>query len=96
MDALIEYSEAAQARANAFADLLDLDTAAKLAAIQQTSTGGGFDVGRFRMAENAGMSPVVNVYANTIANPDELTNLIQNSIIQLNKRGDYLTTAGAL
>jgi hypothetical protein len=96
MDALIEYSEAAQARANAFADLLDLDTAAKLAAIQQTSTGGGFDVGRFRMAENASMSPVVNVYANTIANPDELTNLIQNSIIQLNKRGDYLTTAGAL
>jgi hypothetical protein len=96
MDALIEYSEAAQARANAFADLLDLDTAAKLAAIQQTSTGGGFDVGRFRMADNAGMSPVVNVYANTIANPDELTNLIQNSIIQLNKRGDYLTTAGAL
>jgi hypothetical protein len=96
MDALIEYSEAAQARANAFADLLDLDTAAKLAAIQQTSTGGGFDVGRFRMADNAGMSPVVNVYANTIANPDELTTLIQNSIIQLNKRGDYLTTAGAL
>jgi hypothetical protein len=35
--------------------LLDLDTAAKLAAIQQTSTGGG-DVGRFRMADmNAGM-----------------------------------------
>jgi hypothetical protein len=96
MDALIEYSEAAQARANAFADLLDLDTAAKLAAISQTSTGGGFDVGRFRMADNAGMSPVVNVYANTIANPDELINLVQNSLIQLNRRGDSLVQAGAL
>ena len=41
-------------------------------------------------------TPIVNVYANTIANPEELTNLIQNSIIQLNRRGDYLTTAGAL
>jgi hypothetical protein len=38
----------------------------------------------------------VNVYANTIANPDELTGLIQNTIIRLNKQGDYLTTAGAL
>jgi len=38
----------------------------------------------------------VNVYANTIANPDELTGLIQDTIIRLNKRGDYLTTAGAL
>jgi hypothetical protein len=38
----------------------------------------------------------VNIYANTIANPDELTNLIQDSIIKLNRRGDQLTQAGAL
>ena len=38
----------------------------------------------------------VNVYANTVANPDELTNLIQDSIIKLNRRGDQLTQAGAL
>lgn len=38
----------------------------------------------------------VNVYANTIANPDELTGLIQDTVIRLNKQGDYLTTAGAL
>jgi len=38
----------------------------------------------------------VNVYANTVASPDELTGLIQNTIIRLNKQGDYLTTAGAL
>jgi len=38
----------------------------------------------------------VNVYAGTIANPDELSGLIQDTIIRLNKQGDYLTTAGAL
>lgn len=38
----------------------------------------------------------VNVYANTVANPDELTNLIQNSLIQLNRRGDSLVQAGTL
>ena len=38
----------------------------------------------------------VNINAGTIANPDELTGLIQDSIIRLNKRGDYITTAGAL
>ncbi len=38
----------------------------------------------------------VNVQASTIASPDELTGLIQDTIIRLNKRGDLLTTAGAL
>ena len=38
----------------------------------------------------------VNVYANTIANPDELTNLIQDSLIKLNRRGDSLVQAGSL
>ena len=37
-----------------------------------------------------------NINAGAIANPDELTGLIQDSIIRLNKQGDYLTTAGAL
>jgi hypothetical protein len=39
---------------------------------------------------------IVNINAGTIANPDELTGLIQDTIIRLNKQGDYLTTAGAL
>ena len=43
-----------------------------------------------------GSTVVVNVNAGTIANPDELTTLIQNSIISLNKRGDILTYAGSL
>ena len=38
----------------------------------------------------------VNLYANTVANPDELVGLIQDTIIRINKQGDYLTTAGAL
>ena len=38
----------------------------------------------------------VTVQANTIANPDELTNLIQNSLITLNRRGDYLVPLGTL
>lgn len=37
-----------------------------------------------------------NINAGAIANPDELSGLIQDSIIRLNKQGDYLTTAGAL
>jgi len=38
----------------------------------------------------------IKIYANTIANPDELSGLIQDVVIRLNKQGDYLTTAGAL
>ena len=96
-DALIEYADAAAARANAFADLLDLQNAADLAALQSSSLmkntySNPSALQNFRTAESA----TVNVYANTIANPDELTDLIQKSLISLNKRGDYLTTAGAL
>lgn len=38
----------------------------------------------------------VNVNAGTIANPDELTTMVQNAIITLNRRGDSLTQAGTL
>jgi len=38
----------------------------------------------------------IKIYAGTIANPDELSGLIQDTVIRLNKQGDYLTTAGAL
>jgi hypothetical protein len=91
--AILEYADAAAARANAFADLLDLDTAAKTQALQSSSIySNSGALQSFRTAEAA----TVNIYANTIANPDELTGLIQDTIIRLNKRGDYLTTAGAL
>jgi len=51
----------------------------------------------------SGLSPnskeynyTVNVYANTVANPDELTNLVQDAIIKINRQGSSLTQAGAL
>jgi len=121
--ALIEASEAIQARADAFAMLLDLQTVADTLALANsslaTSTAAQLfnieDVARSSLiaglAGGAGVSGAVSgsryaaqaanaynitIQANTIANPEELTNLVQNSLIQLNKRGDLLTTAGAL
>jgi hypothetical protein len=47
-------------------------------------------------AAQAANSYNITIQANTVANPDELTGLIQDTIIRLNKQGDYLTTAGAL
>jgi len=47
-------------------------------------------------AASMGGGYVINIYANTIANPDELSGLIQDTVIRLNKQGDYLTSAGAL
>lgn len=38
----------------------------------------------------------ITIQANTVANPDELTNLIQRSLIDLNRRGDSLSQAGSL
>jgi hypothetical protein len=49
-----------------------------------------------RYAAQAANQYNVTIQANTIANPDELTNLIQNSLIQLNRRGDSLVQAGTL
>jgi hypothetical protein len=95
-DSLIEYADAAAARANAFADLLDLQNAADLAAFLSSSlnvaAAPSGSLQSFRQSESA----TINIYANTIANPDELTNMIQDSLIRLNKRGDYITTAGSL
>jgi hypothetical protein len=93
--AILEYAEAATARANAFADLLDMDTAAKTASLQASSIySNSGALQSFRESESR--AATVNIYANTIANPDELTNLIQNSLIQLNRRGDSLVQAGTL
>jgi hypothetical protein len=93
--AILEYAEAATARANAFADLLDMDTAAKTASLQASSIySNSGALQSFRESESR--AATVNIYANTIANPDELTNLIQNSLITLNRRGDSLVQAGTL
>jgi hypothetical protein len=93
--AILEYADAAAARANAFADLLDMDTAAKTQALQTSplyDNSGALQ--SFRQRESATYN--VTIQAGTIANPDELTTLVQNSLIQLNRRGDSLVQAGAL
>jgi hypothetical protein len=111
--AILEYAEAASARANAFADLLDMENAsaassmgssinlesiARSSLLQGLAGGAGVAgaVSGSRYAAQAANAYNITIQANTIANPDELTNLIQNSIIQLNQRGDYLVSAGAL
>jgi hypothetical protein len=93
--AILEYADAAAARANAFADLLDMDTAAKTQALQSSplyDNSGALQ--SFRQKESATYN--VTIQANTIANPDELVNLVQDSLIKLNRRGDSLVQAGAL
>jgi hypothetical protein len=64
-----------------------------------------FNAGSFRAAEGGSVFSSgavgardinITIQANTIANPDELTNLIQDSLIRLNRRGDALTQAGSL
>lgn len=111
--AILEYAEAAAARANAFADLLDmqnaafvpsmtssidLETIARSSLLQGLAGGAGVAgaVSGSRYAAQAANAYNITIQANTISSPDELTGLIQDTIIRLNKRGDLLTTAGAL
>jgi hypothetical protein len=62
-----------------------------------SSTAGAYASSGFPGSDKGyGSSVVVNVSAGTIANPDELTTLIQNSLISLNRRGDLTSTAGSL
>ena len=49
-----------------------------------------------RYAAQAAAQYNVTIQANTIANPDELVNLVQDSLIKLNRRGDSLVQAGSL
>lgn len=92
--AILEYADAAAARANAFADLLDMDTAAKTQALQASSIySNSGALQSFRTAES---KTEVNIYADTITNPDALVNLVQDAIIKLNRRGDSLVQAGSL
>ena len=64
-----------------------------------------FNAGTFRAAEGGSIFSSgavgsrdinITIQANTIANPDELTNLVQDAIIKINRQGSSLTQAGAL
>jgi len=102
-DAVIEYAQAATERANAFALLQEQQNYADyLSLIEFQKKLGDFGGYSPNMNTGRGYGPTsaqaatVNIYANTIANPDELVVLVQDAVQTLNRRGDSLTTAGAL
>ena len=102
-DAVIEYAQAATERANAFALLQEQQNYADYLSLiefqKKLGDFGGYspnmNTGRGYGATSA-QAATVNIYANTIANPDELVVLVQDAVQTLNRRGDSLTTAGAL
>jgi hypothetical protein len=81
IDAILEYADAAAARANAFADLLDLDTEAKTKALLNSSLTAGsprFDPASFRMRDNAGMNVTVNT---GVGDPNAIAEAV-NQVLQ--------------
>jgi len=102
-DAVIEYAQAATERANAFALLQEQQNYADYLSLIEFQKKLG-DFGGYSPNMNTGrgygvtsaQAATVNIYANTIANPDELVVLVQDAVQTLNRRGDSLTTAGAL
>jgi hypothetical protein len=120
--ALIEASEAIQARADAFSYLLDLQTAADTAALAASSLGSAAlntfnveDVARRSLlqglAGGAGVAGAasgsryaaqaanyynVTVNAGAVGSEETLVTAIQEGLLTLNRRGDSITTAGAL
>jgi hypothetical protein len=78
--------------------LFNLEDVARSSLIAGLAGGAGVSgaVSGSRYAAQAANQYNITIQANTVANPDELTNLIQNSLIQLNRRGDSLVQAGTL
>jgi hypothetical protein len=78
--------------------LFNLEDVARSSLLQGLAGGAGVAgaVSGARYAAQAAAQYNVTIQANTIANPDELVNLVQDSLIKLNRRGDSLVQAGAL
>jgi len=86
-NALIEYADAAAARANAFADLLDLQNAADLAALQASSlydNSGALQ--SFRQRESASMGNTIIVNTG-IGDPNAIAEAIDQVLIDAQQRG---------
>jgi hypothetical protein len=83
-DSLIEYADAAAARANAFADLLDLQNAADLAALMNSSLGSSVipsgSLQSFRQSESASGGVTINVTTG-IGDPNAIAEAV-NQVIQ--------------
>lgn len=87
IDALLEYADAASARANAFADLLDMDTAAKTQALQNSSlwdTSGALQSFRQKESASSGNTIIVNT---GIGDPNAIAEAIDDVLRQAQQRG---------
>jgi hypothetical protein len=96
-DSLIEYADAAAARANAFADLLDLQNAADLAALMSSSLmAAGAPSGSlqsFRQSESASMGNTIIVNTG-VGDPNAIAEAVDQILREAQQRGT-LTTIGA-
>ena len=97
VSAILEYADAATARANAFADLLDQQNAADEAALQlymaklgMTADNSGA-LQSFRTAESAS-----KVTVEVIDRTSGLIEVVQNAVQQNNRFGNNLSYAGAI
>jgi hypothetical protein len=90
--AILEYADAASARANAFADLLDMDTAAKTAALQ---TSPNYDnssaLQSFRQRESATYNISIQ---SGLGDPNAIAEAVDQILREAQQRGT-LTTIGA-
>ena len=77
---------------------LNLEDVARSSLLAGLSGGAGVAgaVSGSRYAAQAAAQYNITIQANTIANPDELTNLIQDSVIKINRQGGALLQAGSL
>ena len=85
--AILEYADAASARANAFADLLDMDTAAKTQALQTSSlydNSGALQ--SFRQSESAASGNTIIVNTG-IGDPNAIAEAIDQVLIEAMQRG---------
>jgi hypothetical protein len=80
------------------AGIVNVSDIARSSLLQGLSQGAGVSgaVSGSRYAAQAANAYNITIQANTIANPNELTNLIQDAIITINSRGDALVPAGTL
>jgi hypothetical protein len=90
IEAILEHADAATARANAFADLLDMDTAAKTAALQ---TSPNYDnsgaLQSFRQRESASMGNTIIVNTG-VGDPNAIAEAIDNVLREARDRGTLI------
>ena len=87
IDAILEYADAASARANAFADLLDMQNVADMAALTSSSlwdTSGALQSFRQRESASAGNTIIVNT---GIGDPNAIAEAIDQVLIDAVQRG---------